>query len=249
MPGMVSGLLIGTALAFVLAGLVKGVTGLGLPTVAIGLLSLAMSPADAATLLVVPTLVTNIWQLAAGPNVIGLMRRLRSMMAAICVGTWAASGLLVGDDSGRAAGWLGAALILYAALGLLKLKLHVPRRVEPWLSPAIGAATGAVTAATGVLTIPAVPYLQALGLERDDLIQALGLSFTVSTIALAADLAGAGVFHPAVAGRSAMALLPALAGMMFGQWLRSRIRPELFRVCFLAALLLLGGELAIRGFG
>ncbi len=38
----------------------------------------------------------------------------------------------------------------------------------------------------GVFAIPAVPYIGALGLSKDELIQALGLSFTVWTIALAA---------------------------------------------------------------
>ena len=244
---MSSTFIIGAAFAFLLAGFVKGVTGLGLPTVAIGLLSLAMPPADAAALLVVPSLVTNVWQLAAGPKFAPLLRRLWPMMLAICVGTWAGSGLLVGSGAGRASAWLGVALAAYAITGLLKLQLRVPPRAEPWLSPLIGGATGIVTAATGVLTIPAVPYLQALGLERDDLVQALGLSFTVSTVALAADLAQAGVLPVSVAGTSALALAPALIGMLAGQWIRGRVRPEVFRVWFLIALLALGGELVLHG--
>ena len=243
---MVTSFFVGATLVFLLAGFVKGVTGLGLPTVAIGLLSLAMPPAEAAALLVVPTLVTNAWQLAAGPNFMGLLRRLAAMMVAICAGTWAGGGLIV-TNAGAASAWLGAALILYAASGLLKLQLHVPKHAEPWLSPVIGAATGVVTAATGVLTIPAVPYLQAIGLDRDDLVQALGLSFTVSTVALAAALGRAGVLHLSVAGTSALALAPALAGMFGGQWLRTRIRPQVFRLWFLVALLLLGADLALRG--
>ena len=55
--------------------------------------------------------------------------------------------------------------------------------------------TGIITAATGVFVIPAVPYLQAIGLEKDQLVQALGLSFTVSTLALAANIARAGALN------------------------------------------------------
>ncbi|NVZ80096.1 sulfite exporter TauE/SafE family protein, partial [Pseudomonas gingeri] len=51
---------------FLLAGTVKGVIGLGLPTVAMGLLGLAMVPAQAAALLIIPATLTNVWQLAAG---------------------------------------------------------------------------------------------------------------------------------------------------------------------------------------
>ena len=72
--------------------------------------------------------------------------------------------------------------------------------LEPWLSPLIGVATGLVTAATGVYMIPSVPYLQAIGLEKDELVQALGLSFTVSTLALAATLVQAGALQMSIAG-------------------------------------------------
>jgi uncharacterized membrane protein YfcA len=69
-------ILAATAGAFLLAGLVKGVIGLGLPTVAIGLLGLLMTPAQAAAILVVPSLVTNIWQFVAGGELLALVRRM-----------------------------------------------------------------------------------------------------------------------------------------------------------------------------
>ena len=47
------------AFTFLVAGLVKGVVGMGLPTVAMGLLGLVMPPVQAAALLVVPSLVTT----------------------------------------------------------------------------------------------------------------------------------------------------------------------------------------------
>src|SRR6266849_4316026 len=63
------------AAVFLLAGGIKGVLGLGLPTVAMGLLSVAMTPAEAAGILVIPALVTNIWQVALGPALLTLVRR------------------------------------------------------------------------------------------------------------------------------------------------------------------------------
>jgi uncharacterized membrane protein YfcA len=231
---------------FLVAGFVKGVIGLGLPTVAVGLLGLTMPPAEAAALLVVPSLVTNLWQLFAGPRFGGLIRRLWPMLLTICLGTWAGAGLLTGGAGGRATAALGAALVLYAVLGLSRLQLRVTGRWERPLSPVIGVTTGFVTAATGVFVLPAVPYLQALELDREDLIQALGLSFTVSTLALAAGLGHDGAFDSTILWHSALAVLPALAGMGIGQWVRVRVRPALFRTCFFAGLLLLGADLAIR---
>ena len=56
---------------FTMAGLVKGVIGLGLPTVAMGLLGLAMAPSQAAALLIIPATLTNVWQLAFGGHLKG----------------------------------------------------------------------------------------------------------------------------------------------------------------------------------
>lgn len=233
---------------FLLAGLVKGVVGLGLPTVAVGLLGLVMPPMQAAAILIVPSTVTNVWQLAAGPRFLGLFKRLWSMLVGIVIGTLVIGWLLDGEHWTAATPLLGVALILYALLGLSAKRFSVAPKHETWLSPLIGMVTGAITAVTGVFVIPAVPYLQALGLEKDDLVQALGLSFTVSTLALATTLSQHGSLLQAdVLGLSLLALLPALAGMYLGTWLRSRISPLAFRRCLFGGLLLLGADLAIRG--
>ncbi len=231
---------------FLLAGFVKGVIGLGLPTVAIAVLSLIMPPAQAAAVLVVPSLVTNVWQAVVGGRLAAICRRLWSMMAGIFAGTWLGAGSLATEQSGHATTALGVVLVLYAATGLARMEIRVPRRAEPALSPLMGVATGLVTAATGVLVIPAAPYLQCLGMQRDELVQAFGLSFSVSTLALGIMLATDGVLAGTLGGISALALLPAILGMVAGQWLRGRVSPTVFRRCLFAGLLVLGAHLALR---
>ncbi|CAQ72744.1 sulfite exporter TauE/SafE family protein [Cupriavidus taiwanensis] len=237
-------------LTFLLAGFVKGVVGLGLPTVAVGMLGLVMPPAQAAALLVAPSMVTNVVQLFSGPRFGLLVRRLWPMLAAICAGTWLCAALVPAGMMTHATSALGVALVLYAVVGLAAVKLTVPAGAERWLGPLVGLVTGGITAVTGVFVIPAVPYLQGLGLDKESLVQALGLSFTVSTIALALSLAlGGALLHMPVLGASALALVPALGGMFLGQWLRHRISAERFRKLFFCGLLVLGGELAMRGLG
>ena len=107
--------------------------------------------------------------------------------------------------------------------------------------------TGLVTGATGVFVVPAVPYLGALGLERGELVQALGLSFTVSTVALGVGLAWHGGLPAVSLGVSVLALGPALVGMAAGGWLRARLDAGAFRTWFYAGLLVLGAELVWRG--
>ena len=137
---------------FLLAGWVKGVVGMGLPTVTMGALGLAMPPVQAAALLVVPSLVTNVWQFVAGPSAWRIVRRLASMLIFVCAGT-------------------------------------------------------------------AVPYISALGLTKDELIQALGLSFTVSTVALGVPLGSSGGFSPGVLLASFGAVVPRLSACL-------RVRPR-----------------------
>jgi uncharacterized protein len=234
-------------LTFVLAGTVKGVTGMGLPTVAMGLLGLLMAPAQAAGLLLIPSLVTNLWQFAAGPSRLALLRRMAPMLLAIGLATWLAAGFLTGADPAWATAALGLALMAYAALGFARLDVAIPKASEAWLSPLIGATTGIVTGATGVFVIPAVPYLQGLGLSKDDLVQALGLSFTASTLALAGGLASHGALHLAGSGASLLCTAPALAGMFLGQKLRAAADAQTFRRFFFLGLLLLGADLVTRG--
>lgn len=237
------------AAVFALAGTVKGVIGLGLPTISIGLLALAMTPLQAAAILVLPSFITNVWQMLAGPALKAVSRRLWPMMLGVCLGTWsgawAGSGLMSGSEARYGSGLLGLALVAYATTGLGSLRFSVARTRESWLGPVAGVLTGLITAATGVFVLPAVPYLQAIGLEKEELVQALGLSFTVSTLALTVNLARAGALNVAVAGPTLVALGTAGAGMWLGKILRTHLLPETFRRCFFGGLLLLGAYLAI----
>lgn len=241
-PALIAGIIA----TFFAAGIVKGVTGMGLPTVAMGVLGSLLSPVTAAALLLVPSLVTNVWQLLAGPRFSTLARRLWPMMVAIVFGTIMGSTLLASSHTDMTRVGLGIALVIYAAYTLLAKPFHVAQRWEPWLSPVIGLATGLVTGATGVFVMPAVPYIQSLNLDRDDLVQALGLSFTISTIALAAGLLWNGAAPAGNLLTSTFAVVPALLGMAAGQVIRTRISPLLFRRLFLVFLLLLGLEMALH---
>lgn len=234
------------SLIFFLAGMVKGVVGLGLPTMAMGLLGLVMAPSQAAALLVLPSLVTNVWQLTAGRALGSIARRLWPMMLGVAGGTLAGAGLIAAGAE-QAAAWLGVALLLYGVTGLGLPTPRLPRAAEPWAGPLAGALTGLITGATGVFVIPAVPYLGALGLDRDSLVQALGLSFTVSTLALAGGLALHGALPTSGTALSLLSVVPALGGMTLGGRLRTRVPAPVFRRVFFIGLILLGAELIGRG--
>lgn len=234
-------------IVFTVAGWVKGVTGMGLPTVAMGALGLVMAPMQAASLLVIPSLLTNIWQFATGPAKWSIIRRLMTMMIFVCVGTLFGIGFLTSGSSRWPSVALGGVLAAYALLALFLPRLEVSAMRERLLSPVIGVVTGVLTGATGVFVVPAVPYLSALGFSKDELVQALGLSFTVSTVALGIALGAMGSFQPGALLTSLGAVVPALLGMFVGQRTRARISPTRFRLWFFIAMLLVGMYMLARG--
>ncbi len=235
------------AAIMLLAGFVKGVIGFGLPSVGMGLLSLMMPPVQAAALMLLPNIVTNIWQGFTGPSAMALAKRLAPLLAGTLLGIAATEWLTGGRDFRWAVRLLGLTLLVYALLGVFSIRFAIaPARQKPW-GWAAGLATGAMTALTGVYVIPSGPYLQAIGLEKDELVQGLGLAFLTASMGLGAALWLRGVVVPSVAGASALALLPALVAVIGGARLRAHIPDQLFRKLFFGGLLLLGAWLALKG--
>ena len=236
------------AAAFLAGGLVKGLIGTGLPTVGLALLAATLGLKVAMPLIVVPALVTNIWQAMSGGAFVALLRRLWPLLAMLCIGAWFGAGILAQGDARVFSGLLGGLLCLYAAISLLTPQIPPPGRLEGLMTPAVGGVTGVITGLTGSFIVPSVLYLQALGLPRDHLVQAMGITFTVASLSLAAALGGQGLL-PIELGLMSLAGLPtALLGQAVGQRLRGRFSEAGFRRFFFAALAVLGFYLALRAF-
>jgi hypothetical protein len=237
-------LLILIVVAFLLAGFIKGALGMGLPTVAMGLLAVTMPPAQALAIVIVPAIVTNIWQTFVGPYLRDIIRRLWPLMIGTVIGIWLNSGMLTGPYARFGPVVLGALLVIYAVLGLSKISFHVARSNEKWIGGIVGLVTGVVSATTGVQVLPSMPFMQAIGMEKDELVQALGVFFTVATVSLAFNLTATGLLNASTTLPAAIAMAAAFTGMFIGQAVRSRMQPEAFRKWFLVSMILLGIYLA-----
>lgn len=237
--------------AFLIAGTVKGVIGLGLPTVSLALLTVAIDLPSAMALLLVPSLLTNLWQAVAGGGGSALLRRLWPFLLAATATVWLGAAALTRVDLSLLSALLGVLLVLYATATLAGLRWTVAARREVWIGPLAGSANGLLTGMTGSFVVPGVLYLQALGLPRDMLVQAMGMLFTASTLALAIALQGNGLLTIDLGTLSAAALLPAIVGMILGRRIRQSLSEELFRRVFFVSLLLLGAYIiagAVAGF-
>lgn len=233
---------------FLLAGMVKGVIGMGLPTVSLGLLTVFLGLKDAMALMLIPSMVTNVWQGVVGGHFTSMIKRLWPLLLAACPAIWIGVGVLSGADAQVMAAILGLLLSLYSLLALLQVRVQVKPKNETWLSPVVGAVTGMVTGLTGSFIMPAVLYMQAINLSRHELVQAMGISFALSNLVLGLALASYSLLPMNLGVASALAIIPAIAGMAFGAWVRHNMSEARFRQVFFIALLLLGFWLMSKPF-
>jgi len=230
--------------AFIVAGIAKGAIGMGMPPIAIGLMSFAVPLESAIAIMVVPTMVTNIWQAIYGGGFRPLMRRFGTMAATAMIGILAVGYLLSDLGSSSTSGWVGVLLVLYSLIALTPYRPRVPRRAEPWANPLIGLASGAVAGSTGVAAVPFLPYMQSLDMDRHELVQALGIMFVFITGMLAVSLALHGAYHLTTSVAGIAAIAPTMVGVWLGQHARRRLSAETFRRIFIFGMLGVGLQLA-----
>jgi len=233
------------ALVYFAAGFVKGVVGIGLPSVAVGLGAAFVGMQGAVALLLVPSFVTNVWQAVVGGSLAMISRRIWPMMLTILIGTWAGVWLLARLDVALLTSVLGLTLMGYATMGFARFVLPHPGRYEVAVSLPIGIVHGIVAGMTGSF-VPGVPFLQSLGLSKDVMVQAMGVLFTGSTIALAISMADQRLLSVELAAASVGVVVPALAGMWIGQLLRNRLSEAHFKQALYAALMGLGAYILWR---
>ena len=243
-----SDLLILVTLTFLLAGTVKGVIGMALPTVSLGILAATVGLKEAIVLMLAPSFITNVWQGVTGGNFMSLIKRLWSLLAAMVLGTWFGAEALTMTDTSTLEALLGVTLISYGVFGLFKLELPTMNRRENWLSPIVGGATGGLAGLTGSTVLPVVPYLQALGMSRDAFIQAMGICFSTAALGIGIGLAGRNLLPPELGFLSVIGVFPALLGMMVGRFIRVRLSEQRFKQVFFVSVVVLGAYIAVRAY-
>ncbi len=233
-------MILAITVTFLLAGGVKGVIGLGLPTVSLGLLTAALDLPTAMALLIAPSFVTNVYQASVGGHAREILRRIWPFLLMATATVWLGAIALTWFDLDLLTALLGLLLVSYGGLNLAGTRFAISASSENWAGPAFGAANGILTGMTGSFMVPGVMFLQSIGLSRDMLVQAMGMLFTASTVALALALGTNALLSVELGTASLLAIIPSLVGMWAGQILRRRLSEAQFRTVFFIAISLLG---------
>jgi uncharacterized membrane protein YfcA len=199
---------------------------------------------QALAIMVLPTMVTNVWQAIYGGGFVRLMKRFWTMALTATVALFAIALPFGHLGSEQALSWVGVLLTLYSLAALTKWRPAVSRRTERWANPVVGALSGALCGFTGVAAVPFLPYMQSLEMNRHDLVQALGVMFLFLIGGLTIALVWQGAFHFDTTVSGVAALAPTMLGMWLGQKGREAASPETFRKVFVFGMLALGLNMA-----
>jgi len=227
--------------SLVLGGVVKGVTGMGLPMIITPPLAWAFGMHMAVPLVAVPTLLTNILFIhryrRAWREVLQIWPMLAAGLLAIIAGV---AFLQVGDP--RYAAWLLAVLaVFYALSSLLGWEITFPLEKSALLAPLLGAVAGVFQGATGVSGPPVVAYLSSVkGLSREGYFQAMGLIFFLFGLQQIGALTLGGSYTSELAALGVIAVVPVLLSFYLGTWLQSRLDPVKFKRVTMLVILISG---------
>ena len=226
--------------AILIAGLLKGLIGVGFQTVGIAFLTIITNLPNAISLLLIPSLVTNLWQAGVGRDFFSILIRLWPLIFTSSIMVWFGSKALTTVSLSYLSTLLGILIIFYSTFSLFGIRFYIKTKNEWWLTPFIGLINGTLTGMTGIFVLPCVFYFHAIGLRKDTLIQSMGILFTALTLMLIVSLKTKNILTLELSSWSAFAIFPAITGVFFGQIIRKKISEDIFKKIFYSCLIMLG---------
>ena len=234
------------AVTFVAAGFVKGTIGLGLPTVTLAVLTLPLGLKTSLAIVVIPLMVTNLWQALTSPHLKEIVARFWPFLLTAIVGVWVGIQVLAAARSDYLVAMLGIILVLNSLISFTRFRTPAPapERETVW-SVVCSALGGLMFGMTGNFIVPGILFLQALGMHRDMLVQALGVTFVTISTTLAVSLTSRSLMTGDLTIISVASLIPAFFGLWLGRRYRSSISEDRFRKLFFIGLLIIGCSLLL----
>lgn len=234
------------AAGLLLAGIIKGATGLGYATCALPFLVYAVGLKDAIALVLMPAMATNAAVAINNGYLRETLRRFAPLYLAMLPGIASGALMLMWVDADIPMKLLGASIVAYAGFALLRPSLLLPPRLIGVLQVPVGFSHGVLTGLTGSQVMPLVPYVMAASLDPPHAVQAINLGVMLASTVLLAGLATAGVITPTMLALSSLAIAPALLGVEIGRRIGTGVSEQTFRSLVLFVLLIAGVGLLAR---
>jgi len=230
---------------FIVSGIIKGFLGLGLPSTAMGLLTLVIEPIHAISIMVAPILFSNIFQYARSPQPYKTFTELKVFALSIIVSIFVTSLFITAYPKSLLTIAIGSSMVIFSLNQWFGFKIQIGPSYS--FQVLIGTLSGVLGGLSSIWSPPVAMYLIARDYNKEDFISATGFLFMVGGIPLGLGLYFAGVLTFAIAIQSFAALIFVLIGFRIGEYLRSFVNQETFRNSVLVAFIILGSRLIYEG--
>ena len=235
-------------LVFTIAGTIKGIIGIGLPTISIALISQFTDPRTAIALVMIPMLMTNVWQVYRSGKIIETFRQYWVFALILCISIFSAAQFSAEISTHIILTLLGCIIIIYALTGWLKIAPKIPAKYDRYSQVFFGLLSGILGGFTAIWAPPMIMYLTSKNLSKDEFVGATGLLITLGVIPLILGYWQNGLLTSSVAITSSIMIIPALLGYILGEFLRPHLPTKQFYNLVMLLFCTMGVNLIIRGF-
>lgn len=235
-------------IAYVVAASIKGLTGIGFSTSCLPIMALRLDLKVAIPLVIIPSIVSNVVVMIQAGHFRKAVKRFWPMYAASVPGLLIGLSILVVINVSSAKAILGLVLIAYASWALSNQHFTLSEQWERKLKLPAGLCTGFINGLTGSQVMPSLPYLLSLKLNKDDFVQAINISFTLSSLVMLVGMDRLGYLPPSTLLLAVCGLIPVMTTVFLAGKLQKRLTGESHRILVLGFLLIMGLILMLKIF-
>ena len=233
--------------AFLLGGIIKGLAGIGLPMVALPVLSLGFTVPQAVALTLVPILVSNGWQALTSGALVPVIRRFWPMQVTLAVAIALAASLMVRLDNSVLLMSAGAVLVASIVVLMLSGGRTLPARLERPVGIVVALVAGLIGGVSSLFGIPIIIYMSSLGLTRAEFMTAISIVYFFAGLPYLIGLLAFGAVTPVQLIGSALAVIPAMIGLTVATRMMRQVEDRRFRQILNWILIMLGVSMILRG--
>lgn len=233
-------------IAFVAAAGIKGLTGVGFSTSCLSIMALRLDLKVAIPLVIFPSIVSNLAVMIQAGRFRYAVKRFWPFYIASVPGLLLGLSTLLAIDVNLAKVALGLILITYTIWALSNASFALSKKWERNLKLPAGFLTGFINGLTGSQVMPSLPYLLALNIGKNDFVQAINISFTLSSFIMLIGMHYSGHLSAATSIVATLGIVPVLITLYLAGQLQKRLSGTSHRRLVLIFLLLTGLILIVK---
>ena len=233
---------------FIIAGIIKGAAGLGLPTAAMGLMTITIAPRTAIALLIFPLIFTNAWQMFRSGNIYQTFKKYFPFIFMLIIFVWLTVNKTSDVSDSTLIGFLGFFILLFVIVNIFKNAPFIPNHHDRKAQIISGFIAGVMGGLTSVWAPPLAIYLAARRTTKEEFVRVSGLIFFLGSIPLLIAYFNQGHMNSELSLLSICLLLPTFIGFWIGENIRKKMSEIIFKKFILFIFLFMGLDLIRRAY-